>query len=119
MSEVTQEIQSIVLRHGGTSVYDEGGIIGPWHVAASRYDQATGCFLDFRLHSGEINLAAATARLVIDAKRNSFHFELYDVVVLRMPDKRRGREGEPHLVRIDSFLLGPAEYHRPIIPDED
>lgn len=118
VSDVKLEIQSVVLQSPKVSMFPEGGgIIGPWHVVASDFDAENEVFHDFRLRSGAINLGASRAVLLIDVERNSFSFELHDVVIFRLPQTGTNPDDPNHLIRMDSFLLGPAKYHRPIVPD--
>lgn len=117
VSQVRAEIYGIILYQRGDSWMDHGGIIGPWHVAAASLDHETGELRDFRLVSNSINLGAARARLMIDVKRDTFSFELREVVIMRVPDTRDAAPDENHLIPLDSFILGPAKYHRRIVPD--
>jgi hypothetical protein len=116
VSQVTAEIRDIILQPS-IDGFDNGGIIGPWHVAATHYDERTRQFHDFRLRSGAINLAASRATLTIDATRDSFSFTLHDVVIMRVPSEHEKNDAQ-QLIPLKSFLLGPAKYHRRIIADE-
>lgn len=117
ISQVREEIHNILLNKNGDSFWDHGGVIGPWHVAASSLDERTGELRDFRLTSGSINLGASRARLTIDASRNTFSFELREVVIVNVPSQRDDDATARHLIPLDSFILGPAKYHRKIAPD--
>jgi hypothetical protein len=117
VSQVRAEIYGIILHQRGDGWMDHGGIIGPWHVAAVSLDHDTGELRDFRLLSRLINLGAARAKLTIDARRDTFSFELREVVIMRVPDTRDATADQSHLVPLDSFILGPAKYHRRIVPD--
>ena len=113
--EVRDEIYNIVLSKSGDEFWDHGGIIGPWHVAATSIDDSTGDLHDFRLVSGSINLGASRARLVIDPEQDTFSFHLRDVVIMNVPNEHDLPTDDRQLIPLDAFILGPAKYHRPII----
>jgi hypothetical protein len=116
---VARDIKAIVLSRSATPGLEDGGAIGPWWVSAAGVDDRTNTFHVFRLRSGELRVAAKTARLVIDPEANTISFDLRDVVILRVPERPRdgGDDAEQGLARLDTYLLGPAPYGRRIVHD--
>ena len=71
--------------------------------------------------SGEIHLAARTARVIVDHVENSFAFELHGAVITRVPE-RPGTDPEDEresstLLTVNRHLLGPAPFGEDIRPD--
>jgi hypothetical protein len=118
VSEVKRDIHRLALRESDVSGRDDGGMIGPWWVAASSLDPATGRLVDFRLSSGVMELAARTAAVVIDAEQDTVGFDLTDVVFTRVPDAEANGP-DHHLLRLEHHVLGPVPYGADIVPDAD
>lgn len=116
VSELRSEIRDIVLQPAHHTS-DSGGMIGPWHVAAKHFDESTSEFHDFRLRGGSVNVAAARATLRIDAERDAFSFTLHDVVLMHVTEAGDDPASNGPLITLDSFLLGPAQYHGSIVAD--
>jgi hypothetical protein len=95
VSEVLEEIHEIALDK------PQGGLIGRWWVSAC----------------GSIHIAARSARVVVSHHTDSFQFEMWDVVMARVPEP-----GEPEdqdtLRVLDRFVLGPLPYTTDIVPDK-
>ena len=70
--------------------------------------------LQFRLTCGQMEIAARSARLVVDAKDDTFRFELYDVVLTRVPETDEVVP-DHHLITHDEYTLGPVPYGRKIV----
>ena len=112
VSKVIEDIRAIVLKD------PEGGALGPWWVSASEQDPLTGEFKDFNLESGATRIAAKAARLTVDPDTDTFSFELWDLVLTRVPDKKdQGQRPDPSLIQMDHHILGPAPYGADITPD--
>jgi hypothetical protein len=123
VSGVAREIRRLALHRSSTPGLEDGGAIGTWWIFASSVDDMTNTFHDFRLRAGSggrsgagLQLAARTAILIIDSDANTVSFDLRDVVVLSLPGKDGGA-ADGGLVKLESFLLGPATYRRNIRPD--
>ncbi|MHC4908110.1 MAG: hypothetical protein ACYTF9_00115 [Planctomycetota bacterium] len=116
ISEVTREVAALAL-HRGESGQEDGGTLGPWWITASSIDPASGFLLDFRVSSGQLHIAAGSAHILVDAERDAFSFQLYEVVVTRVPDG--GEAADAYLVTLDEHLLGPIPYGVDIVPDDD
>ncbi len=110
VSMVIREIRTNVLRK------PDGGPIGPWWIFAAEQDPLTGEFKDFKMESGAMRIAARTARLSVDPHTDTFSFELWDVVLTRIPET--DEDGPDHyLIQLDHHVLGPAPYGIDITPD--
>jgi hypothetical protein len=110
VSEVIEEIHQIALDK------PEGGLIGRWWVSAAGVDPDTGRLQSFKLECGPIHIAARSARVIVNHNTDSFQFELWDVVMAKVPDP-----GEPEdqdaLRVLDRFVVGPLPYTKGIEPD--
>lgn len=124
VSEVMRQVQSIALTKSPRVGIDDGGSVGPWWIAASDVDPVSGTFKNFRLQSGTRLVAAAEARLVIDAAADTFAFQMTDVIFTRVPSAY-GRdagdnsdEPDAHLLHaMPQYTLGPAPWGDDIIAD--
>ena len=74
-SEVISRIHEIALAR------PQGGLIGPWWVAASSHDPVSGKLKMLRVEWGDVRIAAKTARVVIDPVADTFRFDMWDVVM--------------------------------------
>ncbi len=110
VSTVTREICTNVLRK------PNGGPIGPWWISATEQDPLTGEFKNFNLESGAMRISARTARLSVDPHTDTFSFELWNVVMTRVP-KTDEDVPDHHLIQLDHHVLGPAPYGIDITPD--
>ena len=110
VSRVTGNIRDIVLSK------PDGGLIGPWLVSAREQDPLTGEFQDFKMESGSMRIAAKTARLAVDPYTDTFSFELWDLVLTRVPDTA-DTNADAYLIQMDHHVLGPAPYGADITPD--
>jgi hypothetical protein len=111
VSEVLQEIHEIALDE------PQGGLIGRWWVSAAGVDPDTGRLQSFKLECGPVHIAARSARVIVNHHTNSFQFEMWEVVMARVPEP-----GEPEdqdtLRVLDRFVLGPLPYTTDIVPDK-
>ncbi len=112
VSQVIDEIRSIALAE------PEGGLIGPWWVSSTGADEANGHLKNFKVEFGSIDIAAASARVLVNHHNNTFQFEMWDVVFARMPDSS-DPDAEHTLQQLDRYVLGPLPYPKDIVPDKD
>ncbi len=118
VSHVIREIHKIVLRK------PDGGFIGPWWVSAAGLDPITGELKAMKVEFGAIHMASKTARVVVNPDTDSFKFEMWDVVLIRVPpsttqpDEDGGDGRDDPLVNLDRYVLGPIPYRGNIVPDE-
>jgi hypothetical protein len=111
VSEVLQEIHGIALDK------PQGGIIGRWWVSAAGLDPDTGRLQAFKLECGPIHIAARSARVIVNHHTDSFQFEMWDVVMARVPDPE-DPEDQDALRVLDRFALGPLPYTTDVVPDK-
>ncbi len=111
VSQVIDEIRSIALAE------PQGGLIGPWWVSSAGLDEANGRLKNFKVEGGRIDMAAASARIIVNHHTNEFRFEMWDVVFARMPDSS-DPDAEYTLQHLDRYVLGPLPYPKDIVPDE-
>jgi hypothetical protein len=111
VQEVLDEIHGIALDD------PRGGLIGHWWVSASGLDPDTGRLQAFKLECGPIHIAARSARVIVNPQTDSFEFEMWDVVMAKVPGA-----GEPEtddaLRVLDQFTVGPLPYRTDIVPDK-
>lgn len=112
VSEVIAEIRAIALAK------PQGGLIGPWWVSCAGVDEATGHLKNFKVECGSIDIAAVSARILVNHHNNTFQFEMWDVVFARMPDAS-DPSAEHTLQHLDRYMLGPLPYPKDIVLDED
>ncbi len=112
VSQVIDEIRAIALAE------PQGGLIGPWWVSASGTDEESGRLTGFKVECGSIDIAAGTARIIVNHHSNTFQFEMWDVVFARMPDSS-DPNAEHTLQHLDRYMLGPLPYPKDIVADKD
>jgi hypothetical protein len=115
VSQVRRSIRAIALAGGAENAPVQAGMIGPWRVATATIDPITGEFSDFRIESPPMLISAERAQLHVDAERDTFSFEMWNVVYTRVP--KPGETVEGFLWSEDHYVLGPAPYGKDIIPD--
>ncbi len=111
VSQVIDEIHELALAK------PQGGLIGPWWVSAAGRNPDDGRLLDFKIEYGPVNIAARTGRVIVNPQRDSFSFEMTDVVFTRMP-RPGAEETGSSLHELDRYVLGPLPYHANIVPDK-
>jgi hypothetical protein len=116
VSHVQRTVREIALAGGSPNAPRGAGVIGPWRISASDVDPLTGEFSDFHLEAGSILLGAGKAVLFVDAKADTFGFEMWNVVFSRVPEPGED-EQDAFVHRMDHYILGPAPYGRNIVPD--
>ncbi|UCD76468.1 MAG: hypothetical protein JSV91_05995 [Phycisphaerales bacterium] len=119
VSEVRRAIRQIALRQSDRTEQRQGGSIGPWWVAADDCaDPLAGEFVNFRLSSGNMQIAAKRAMLHVDPRADTIRFEMWNVVFARAPYTMRNQQSADHFLhRMDHYVLGPAPWEGDIIPD--
>ena len=119
VSEVTRAIRQVALRPSDRTEARQGGKIGPWWVAADECDDPlSGEFVNLRITSGNMLVAARRAKLHVDPRANSIRFEMWDVVFARVPYTKRTEQSEEHFVhQMEHYVLGPAPWGDEIVPD--
>ena len=110
VSQVIDEIHTVALTE------PQGGLIGPWWVAATGTDESTGRLKGFTVECGPIDIGAGTARVIINHHSNTFQFEMWDVVFARAYDPAHP-EAEHTLQHMDRYMLGPLPYPDDIVAD--
>jgi hypothetical protein len=118
VSQVRSDIQQIALLRSTGPHRDDGGPVGPWWIAASTVDPDSGQLRNFRLSSGQMQVAARTARIVIDPEADTFSFELIDVAFTRVPEPDE-EVADHYVLALDHHVLGPAPYGINIIGESD
>ncbi|MHC5008037.1 MAG: hypothetical protein ACYTGF_11835, partial [Planctomycetota bacterium] len=111
VSEVLEEIHEIALDK------PQGGLIGRWWVSAAGLDPGTGRLQSFKLECGPIHIAARSARVIVNHHTDSFQFEMWDVVMARVPESGES-EDQDTLRVLDRFVLGPLPYTTDIVADK-
>jgi len=111
VSEVLQEIHGIALDK------PQGGLIGRWWVSAASLDPGTGRLQAFKLECGSVHIADRSARVIVNHHTDSFQFEMWDVVMARVPEAGES-EDQDSLRVLDRFVLGPLPYTTDIVPDK-
>jgi hypothetical protein len=111
VSEVIDEIHGIALDK------PQGGLIGRWWVSAAGVNPDTGRLESFKLECGPVHIAARSARVIVNPNTDSFQFEMWDVVMARVPDQD-DPEDQDTLRVLDRFALGPLPYTTDIVPDK-
>ena len=119
VSEVTRAIRQVALRPSDRTEARQGGKIGPWWLAADECDDPlSGEFVNLRITSGNMLVAARRAKLHVDPLANSIRFEMWDVVFARVPYTKRTEQSEEHFVhQMEHYVLGPAPWGDEIVPD--
>jgi hypothetical protein len=112
VQEVIDEIHGIALDD------PRGGLIGRWWVSAAGVDPDTGRLLSFKLECGRIHIAARSARLVVNPHTDSFEFEMWDVVMAKVPESGDA-ENSDSLRVLNRFTVGPLPYRADIVPDDN
>lgn len=118
VSSVRRSIQNVVLTQ------PNGGLLGPWWISAGDYDPLTGEFAGMRIECPPMLIGAGRARLIVDSDTDSFKFEMWDVLVVRLADEKEGPDAasgipgdDSYLVNFDHYVLGPIPYGVNIVPD--
>jgi hypothetical protein len=112
VQEVIDEIHGIALDE------PNGGLIGRWWVSAAGVDPVTGRLRSFKLECGPVHIAARSARVIVNPHTDSFEFEMWDVVMAKVPDPGDD-ENEDTLRVLDQFTVGPLPYRTDIVPDRN
>lgn len=116
--EVRQEVTGLLLRKSRTPGLEDGGQLGSWWVAARSVDPDSHEFLNFRMRSGSLRLAADRAALRIDPVNDAIDFLLTGVVLTALPEGPIDRRGESYLLELETYVLGPFPYRMKILSDE-
>ena len=115
-SAVTRDLRDLALTRSLKAGQPDGGELGPWWISAAAFDPLSGELKNFRLKSGPIELAAATARIVVDAEEDSIAFDLWRVVYTVLPNSTHPDQvGE--IIELESCTLGPVPYGHEIVQD--
>ena len=117
VSDVKRAIRDLALAAGAPGAPAGAGTVGPWEIAAEKYDPLSGVFTNFRLESGAVMLTASSADLLVDASSDSMTFELRDVVYTRIPQEGDEDDVEAFVHKLAEYRLGPIPYDVDIIPD--
>lgn len=121
VSEVKRSFRQLALRQGDSREPRQGGEIGPWWIAADGCDDLlSGEFINFRLDSGNLHVAARRASLQVDPVADTVRIEMWGVVYTRAPYTRRNEKSQDHFLHeMDHFVLGPASLGIDIVPDAE
>ncbi|MCA9291634.1 MAG: hypothetical protein KDA25_10945 [Phycisphaerales bacterium] len=100
--------------------------IGPWWITAGSINEQTGDFMAFHIDSGDVQISARRARLLIDPETDSFSFRMWDVVYTVLPRRRaddpratpEGADSDHYLLSLPEYLLGPAPYGMDIVSND-
>lgn len=114
VAQVKQELREIALRTSESGMLDNGGAVGPWWIAANDVNPFTDEFTELRVRSGDMLIAARSAILSVDPQRDTFAFELRDVVFTRIL-KDEQLPGGDALWHLEAHTLGPAPWGIDII----
>ncbi len=111
------ERESDIIRHiHETAMAEPFGWFGPWRITAESIDPATGEMIGFGLNTETLSLTAARSRVQIDAEADTVSLELWDVVLIAVPDEEGGTV-DGVMQELDHYVLGPIDYGRRIRPD--
>ena len=116
VSQVARMIRETALASNEPDAPLEAGILGPWLITAERVDPVNGHLLSFRLKSGQMLIAATSARIDIDPEADTFSFEMWDVVYTRVPDPKEENQ-DAYTYTLEHYVLGPAPYRFDIVAD--
>jgi hypothetical protein len=116
VSQVARMIQETALASSEPDAPPEAGILGPWLITAERIDPVNGHLLNFRLQSGQMMIAAMSARIAIDPENDTFSFEMWNVVYTRVPEPREENQ-KAFTHALEHYVLGPAPYKFDIVAD--
>jgi hypothetical protein len=115
-SMVKRDLRDLALQRGVSPGQPDGGELGPWWISATSFDPMSGELKNFRLKSGSIELAALTAKILVDPEADSIGFDLFRLVYTVLPnDTHPERAGE--LIELNKYTLGPVPFGREIVPD--
>lgn len=115
-SMVMRDLRDLALQRGAHAGQPDGGALGPWWISAVSYDPMSGELKNFRLKSGSIELAALSAKILVDPEADSIGFDLYRLVYTVLPnDTNPEQVGE--LIEMKQYTLGPVPFGREIVPD--
>lgn len=107
VSEVIDEIHAIALAE------PHGGVIGRWWVSAAGVDSGNGRLQSFKVECGPVHIAARSARVIVNPLDDTFKFEMWDVVMVRLD-----KDEESIPVDMDRYVLGPLPYNVDIVADK-
>jgi hypothetical protein len=116
VSHVVRSISESALAAGRADSPLEAGLLGPWRIAAEEIDPVDGTLQNFRVQGGNMMITARSARIIVDADRDAFSFELDDLVFVRVPTPAEP-ERTARIHRLEHYVLGPAPYGMEIVPD--
>jgi hypothetical protein len=115
-SAVVRDLRDLALQRGVRPGQPDGGELGPWWISASSFDPLSGELKNFRLKSGPIELAAQSARILVDPEADSIGFDLWRVVYTVLPNLAHPDQvGE--LIELETYTLGPVPYGHEIVQD--
>lgn len=115
-SAVMRDLRDLALQRGVMPNQPDGGELGPWWISAVSFDPMSGELKNFRLKSGPIELAAQSAKILVDPEADSIAFDLWRVVYTVLPNNTHPEQaGE--LIEMESYTLGPVPYGHEIVPD--
>ena len=111
VSQVIDEINELALAK------PQGGLIGTWWVSAGDKDPDDGQLLDFKVECGPVHIASRSARIIVNPQKDTFRFEMTDVVFARIPGFGE-EETVGALRQLDRYVLGPLPYDGDIVADK-
>lgn len=115
-SAVMRDLRDLALARGHIPGEPNGGELGPWWISAASFDPMSGELKNFRLKSGSIELAAQSAKILVDPEADSIGFDLWRVVYTVLPNESHPDQvGE--LIELESYTLGPVPYGHEIVRD--
>lgn len=113
-STLRADIHRAALAQSPTGDTPPGGLVGPWWIAADRLSDDGTCLHDVSLLEEDVMIGARSARVEIDAQRNTITIELTGAVVIHESDD--SRSGSTTTAR-GSLRLGPIALGYEILED--
>lgn len=111
VSSVVRDIHQIALTK------PDGGLIGLVWISAGDINPITGQLLSFNLECGPIIFGAKTAKVIVNPDRNSFSFEMKDVVAVRAVRGKHSDATDDFMLEMDSYTFGPISLREGIVAD--
>ncbi|MEM7229193.1 MAG: hypothetical protein AAF432_10300 [Planctomycetota bacterium] len=120
VSEVRTEIADLALTQATTPGVDDGGMLGPFRISASRADHLTGELFNLILEGDTIIVAARRTTVLVDPDADTISLHMMDVdiaYVAELPEDATGIELDHYLHHQDTYVIGPIPYTKDIRPD--
>jgi len=105
--EVHADIVELALRRATNEDSRDGGLVGPWRLAARATDRLSGDLIDVTFESETLLVNADRSRIAIDPAANTIAFELDEVNVIYIGTDDSAERVLRHRA---SYTIGPLPY---------